>query len=216
MEIAVVRKLVKSQTYFITISEDIMPKEWKEVAITIAPLSVPWGKKITIIKKIGESRLYNSIKIVIPKPVVEHLGLEGGDYAWFRFIGDGSIKDEPPFPQIPYMADIRRIHGYMNSHFVLISKTYLNKLIDSMGRDKWSGKVYLAFKAPTGDIVRLIVKPKDYKNYRMYHVILPHDEIEYILEKTPLKGKKVYLVVAPLPVGYNERILVNPPPTFPL
>jgi len=215
--VAVVRKVIENESHFISISEGLLPKEWEEVAVTIAPLDVPWGsKKITIIKKIGKSRLYNSIKFIIPKPVVEHLGLDKSDYAWFRFVKGDGIKDEPPFPSIPFTADIRGIHKYTSSYFVLISKTYLNKLIDAMGRDKWSGKLYIAFKAPTGDVVRVITKPKDYSNYCMYHVMLPHDEKGFITEKLPPKGTKAYIVVAPLPEGYDEKIIINPPQTFPL
>lgn len=214
-EISVVRKVIKSQTYFITISRSLIPPDWKRLVITMAPLDVKWGtKKMTIVKDIGKSVLYNSIKLVLPKTVVEHLGLNISEYGWFRFMNDTGIQEEPSFPSIPYLADVRGIHGYLNTHFMLISKTYLNKLIEAM--DNWSGKLYLAFKAPTGDVVRMIVKPKDYRNYKMYHIVIPHEEVEYLLEKTSLRGQKVYTVVAPLPEGYSEKILINPPPTFPL
>lgn len=214
-EISVVRKVIKNQTYFITVSKNLIPEDWKKLVITMAPLDVKWGtKKMTVVKDVGRSTLYNSMKLVLPKPVVEHLGLDKIGYGWFRIMKDEGVKEEPNFPSIPYLADIRGIHGYLNTHFMLISKTYLNKLIEAMGN--WSGKLYLAFKAPSGDVARMIVKPKDYRNYKMYHIVIPHEEVEFILDKAPLRGQKVYTVVAPLPEGYSEKILINPPPTFPL
>lgn len=215
-EIALVRKIIKSQSYFITVSKDLIPEEWKKVAITIVPLNTKWGsKKITFIKKIGESKLYNSAKIVIPKFIIEYLNADEGEYAWFRIMKGNNIEDEPKLPSTPYIADIRGVHGYLSSYFILISKTYLDKIINVNGRDKWSGKLYLALKVDS-DVVRLITKPKEYHGYKMYHIILPHEDIDFILEKTQLKGKSAYVAVVPLPKGYNEKILVNPPSDFPL
>jgi len=218
MEIAVVRKLVKSQTYFVTVSEGLLPGDWREVAVTIAPLNAPWGsRKVTIVKRVGESRIYGSVKFVIPAPVVSHLGLGKGDYVWLRFVKGGGLKDEPPFPSIPFLADVRRIHRAGGSHFVLVSKVYLGRLVDAMGRGRWSGKIYLALRAPTGDVVRAVARVKDNgRRYNMYHVTLPPDKIKPVVEKAPAGKIRAYVVVAPLPEGYGDGVPDRPPPALPL
>jgi len=218
MEIAVVRRLVKSHTYFVTVSESLLPRDWREVAITIAPLNAPWGsRKATIVKEVGESRIYGSIKFVIPSHVVSFLGLGKGDYVWLRFVEGGGLIDEPPFPSIPFLADVRVVHRSDGSHFVLVSKAYLRRLVEAMGRDRWSGKIYLALRAPTGDVVRAVVRVKDSGGrYSMYHVTIPPDKIKPVVEKVPAGKIRAYVVVAPLPEGYGDSVHAGPPAALPL
>jgi len=215
--IAVVRKLVRSNTHFVTISEDLLPREWEEAVITVAPLGVPWGsKKATFVKGIGGSRIYGSVKVVIPAPVVSHLGLREGDYVWLRFMKGGDVDDEPPFPSIPFLADVRGVHASTGSHFVLVSKTYLGRLVDAMGGDRWSGKVYLAVKMPTGDVARTVTRLYEDAGRNVYYVVLPRGTIKPVLEKMPPGKVKAYVVVAPLPKDYPGGVERRPPPSLPL
>jgi len=216
MEIAVVRRLVRGNTYFVTVSEDLL-REWREVVVTVAPLSAPWGsKKVTFVKEVGGSRIYGSVKVIIPSAVVSYLGLGEGGYVWLRFMKDSNMEDEPPFPSIPFLADIRRIHASIGSHFVLVSKTYFGKLVDAMGRGRWSGRIYLAVRMPTGDVARVVARLNENTEGNIYQVVIPRSVLKPALEKMPPGKVKAYVVAAPLPKDYGEDAEKQPPPGLPL
>ena len=203
VEIAVIRKLLYNQSYFVTISRRSIPKYWRRVTVTIAPLNATWGTRwLSVVKKIGGSRLYNSTKIVIPKQVVVDLKVLKGDYIWLR-IEDGVLEDVE-LPEIPYIADIRGVHG--ESPFILVSKNYLDTLITALGRNRWSGDVYIAVRTPEGKVFRFIKTLRKTESQNdIYRFHISNVNLRKIM-KEQKSGVKLYIVIAPLPLGIQKPL----------
>jgi len=147
--VASVRVLQRGHTFFVTLSQAPLGQR---VVITVAPLKYKWQRHVDIEKYLGSSTVRGSAKIIIPRYVVEYLGLAAGDHVWLRL---APPQEEPVLPPVPYLYERRRARSA-----VLVARRYLEALASPV---EWNGRVYVEaggyslFTAPplSGDYYRI-------------------------------------------------------------
>jgi hypothetical protein len=146
LHVALVRKVVTSKAYFITISDSILKqilKKGDEVNVTMSVLKRgnkvekwPPKKHVTFVKKIGKSRIYRSIKLIIPSSVARYLGIKGEELVWVRI----TPKSEPEdIPEVPYVYHPRSVA----ESTVMISKKYFDAIAEAVGAGTEKSIVYI-------------------------------------------------------------------------
>lgn len=217
-DIAVIRRIVRGASNFITISSSALSMlgPTDDVIITFVPLDVRWGtKKVMVRKGVGGSRLYNSVKIVIPKGVMEYLGLDKGEYVWARI---SEVVDEPHLPPFPYIAGVRSIHRQKSTHYLMVARSYFDAMVKSIGVENWSGKAYISVSIDEETVIRSVVKPRLQRFHNkpeVYMFTLHHDIVRNFTNPERLTNTKTYMVIGVLPKGYEHRVIENPPQTIP-
>lgn len=182
--VASVRKLVRqSGIHYFTLPSRYLQLYGERVMITVVnPGARRW---VTLVKRVGGSTIFTSVKIIVPKHVVRHLGLR--DYVWVRV---QRVSDKPAgAPRLLYIS--RPIDKRQTS--VSVSARYMQVL--TQGID-WDGAVSMGVYTPDGRpmyraVTRLRVRRGAYADYSLPLPPLPEDAPEPLFVKlTPLPAER--------------------------
>jgi len=170
MEVAVFRKIQGDTSYFITVSNRLLP-DTEEITLTIVnPLT--WRSRIRyehIVKKKGRAKIHGSLKITLNKELVEDLELKKGEIVWVRILP--FIERPPDPPAIPYIAKPVKVHTDKSSLFFTIAKSQIDYL--RMTGVVSGNNLYIEAIVPSGQRIEYVKRPIVIKRDRLYKVILP-------------------------------------------
>lgn len=129
--IALVRKIIPSKSYYLSLPGYVSDYlDGGSAYFTFISLEHRWGERVSQFHKaIGKSRIYNSLRIIVPKDVVvKDLGLEDGGHVWV-----GVSRSHVDVPGAPFIREKKTVHYHGSGHFIVISKRYADKVRESAG-----------------------------------------------------------------------------------
>jgi len=185
-EIAVIRRIQGTRSYFVTIAQKMLPATVEnKYTITVVNPKKYWLEESReayghLVKTVGRSRIYNSIKIVINKELAQALDLapDSEKLVWVRVLP--FTENPPPPPLQPYVARTTKIHFDGSSLFFVVSKRQI-------------------------DLLSVFTPPK-YKGSNLYiSVVMPGRAIDYIKKPTLVKQRNYYKVVLPSEL-FRDRV----------
>jgi len=174
-EIAVIRRIQGTRSYFVTIAQKMLPDT--KCTITVVNPKRYWLEESQdgyghLVKVIGKSYIYNSIKIVINKELAQSLGLTSSSFAWIRILP--FTESPPPPPPQPYIARLTKIHFDGSSLFFVVSKRQID-LLSEFTPPKYRGSNLYISVMLSGHTIDYIKKPTLVKKRGYYKVVLPSE-----------------------------------------
>lgn len=140
--LAYLRRLMFSSSYFVSLPVNHLSLLGDVAAVTV--LNIKNRKHVTIIKSLNtKSRIMGtSVKMIIPKYVVDFIGANRGDYVWIRL--QPREGADTRVPRYLFISNIKRV----NKSGITISKRYIDVLASTL--DVWRGDVYVSIRTLSG------------------------------------------------------------------
>lgn len=201
-ELALVRKIVKSgKARYLSIASSFIPEDVFLVHIIITPLNHEWGKKVIhVTKKLGQSRINGSYKIIVPRNIAEYIG---DVPVWVRITSIGTPSTHLfEKLKIPYLLNPRHVHYQDSLFFVSVAKNTIDQMANAIS---WSGKLYVAIKL-NGEIVDVVKKPRYNKSLNRWYISIPSNTLKEIVPNL-LKEIKATVLIIPVPNNFPEHEL---------
>jgi len=180
-EIAVIRKIQGTRSHFITIARKMLPATLEtRFTVTVVNPRKYWLEELHdayghLVKSIGKSHIYNSIKIVINKELIQSLGLSPSNsekFVWLRILP--FTETPPPPPSQPYIARLTKVHFDGSSLFFIVSKRQID-LLSEFTPPKYRGSNLYISVLLSGRTIDYIKKPILVAKRSYYKVVLPSE-----------------------------------------
>jgi len=165
-EIAVFRRLQGVASQFITISKRMLYNIDSDIITMTIANAEDMSKYVHIAKRMPKAKIHGSVKINIPKEVLEQVSLKNKDYAWIRIM---PYTESPP-PPAPYILRPFKVHSDKSTLFFLLSFNTVDLL--KKASKKQTCNLYIKVYLPDA-VIDYIKKPAKLRRDRLYKIVLP-------------------------------------------